>query len=454
MITYSIIQKSQLEGAHRMDAEYFQPEYFIDFTKGEWLLIGDVLSLCQYGISQAMNDEKKGYPIFKMDDINNAFLFDDTVRFADIPKAIFDQFEMKKDDLFFNRVNSEEFVGRTGIYKFENLKSVFASYLIRMQTKIAYVLPDYLNIFLNSAYGIKQIRKFARRAVNQANVNAEELKQIKIAILPQSEQEKIAILSNKSWTAFQKSKSLYAQAKNLLLEELGLNDFVADRDLYSIINFSDIQSAHRMDAEYFQRKYKRLFDKIGKKIVVKKLVEVASVKRGSLIDPRFYDDIAGTPYIRGGDFSSGKLDKNKLVYVNSRFEPKNETRVKIGDLIFALIGSVGTSALVGEGFNDSFISNNVGKIVIKNNKELLPEYFAVVLQSIVGKFQFEKEASQTAQPKISDSQVKSFYIPILPQPIQQKIAGLVRQSHESRKKAKELLEEAKHKVEELIENQV
>ena len=35
--------------------------------------------------------------------------------------------------------------------------------------------------------------------------------------------------------------------------------------------------------------------------------------------------------------------------------------------------------------------------------------------------------------------------------IQQKIAELVRESHAARKKAKELLEEAKRKVEELIE---
>lgn len=27
MITFSIIQKSQLEGAYRLDAEYYQPEY-------------------------------------------------------------------------------------------------------------------------------------------------------------------------------------------------------------------------------------------------------------------------------------------------------------------------------------------------------------------------------------------------------------------------------------------
>lgn len=35
MTTYSIVQKSQLEGAHRIDAEYFQPEY----TKLEQALI-------------------------------------------------------------------------------------------------------------------------------------------------------------------------------------------------------------------------------------------------------------------------------------------------------------------------------------------------------------------------------------------------------------------------------
>src|SRR3989338_10395780 len=169
-----------------------------------------------------MNDEGNGYPMFKMDNIDDAFLIDDDVRFADIPKSIFDQFEIKKDDVFFNRVNSEEFVGRTGIYKLGNLKSVFASYLIRARVKPnGEILADYLNIFLNSLYGLRQIRKYTRRAVNQANVNAEELKQIKIAVLPKTEQEKIAELSNKSSQEFQNSKSLYFQAENLLLEELG-----------------------------------------------------------------------------------------------------------------------------------------------------------------------------------------------------------------------------------------
>ncbi|MCL4353216.1 hypothetical protein M1615_01935, partial [Patescibacteria group bacterium] len=73
-MTFSIIKKSQLEGANRLDAEYYQPEYFIDFNRGDWRPIGEFLDVCQYGISQAMNENNIGYPIFRMDDIKNAFL--------------------------------------------------------------------------------------------------------------------------------------------------------------------------------------------------------------------------------------------------------------------------------------------------------------------------------------------------------------------------------------------
>src|SRR3989344_4003844 len=190
-MNFSIIQKFQLEGAKRIDAEYYQPEYYIDFSKGNWQPIGEVIEMCQYGISQSMNENEIGYSIFRMNDINNAFLIDNDVKYVSLAPALFPLYKLERNDVLFNRVNAENFVGRTGIFK---LKSdfVFASYLIRIRTKKnSEIYPDYLNIFLNSSFGIKQIKKFMRRAVNQANVNAEELKKIKIAILPKKVQEEI-----------------------------------------------------------------------------------------------------------------------------------------------------------------------------------------------------------------------------------------------------------------------
>jgi len=45
-------------------------------------------------------------------------------------------------------------------------------------------------------------------------------------------------------------------------------------------------------------------------------------------------------------------------------------------------------------------------------------------------------------------------IPLLPKPTQARIANLVLKSHEAHKKSKELLEEAKQKVEKMISGKV
>lgn len=177
MAQIAVININDLGMAMRFDAQFYQPRYLIDTSKGKWLKIRDVLKKCEYGLSLAMNDEKNGVPMFKMDDISHTFLVSDNVRYAEVSENEHKRFKCKVNDVFFNRVNSEEFVGRTGIFKNPDLDAVFASYLIRLQPKQELALPQFLNIFLNSKYGQIQIDRYKRRAVNQANVNAQELQE-------------------------------------------------------------------------------------------------------------------------------------------------------------------------------------------------------------------------------------------------------------------------------------
>lgn len=453
MITYSIIKKSQLECAYRLDAEYYQPEYFIDYSKGEWKPISSFLEICQYGISQAMNEEAIGYPIFRMDDIKNAFLMDDEIKYVDIPKNIFNQFKLEKNDVLFNRVNSEDFVGRTGIFKLDG-DFVFASYLIRLRVKMDNsIFADYLNIFLNSSFGIKQIRKFRRRAVNQANVNAEELKQIRIPVLPQKFQKEIEQISNNSWKNYELSKSLYSKAEDLLLEELGLEDFKPEEDLSYAINLSTVKSAHRADAEYFQPKYEKLIEKIKKQnIEMKNLGEITN----------FLNHAQQPPYIEGGDvpiitqkhlgqsfINLGALNDLGTKYTSNDWINKYSVyKLKQADVLYYSVGAyIGKTNIFLEDLNAtaaSFIT------IIRAKEELDPTYLMVVFNSVVGKLQSDKWQSATAQQYIYPKDIKNFKIPILSKPIQQKIADLVLQSHQARRKAKELLEKTKQKVEKMI----
>ena len=128
---------------------------------------------------------------------------------------------------------------------------------------------------------------------------------------------------------------------------------------------------------------------------------------------------------------------------------KKDYQPKLGEILLTKDASPGVAYVVKESI-EGIVSGGVLRVKIKEDIE--PEYLALVINSIVGQLQVERDAGGSIIMHWKPDQVKEMQIPILSKPIQQKIAELVRKSHEARKKAKELLEEAKHKVEELIEN--
>ncbi|MBI2426816.1 MAG: restriction endonuclease subunit S [Candidatus Kerfeldbacteria bacterium] len=447
-MNYSVIQKSQLEGAHRLDAEYYQLEYFIDFSKGRWLPIRECLETCQYGLSLAMNDQEKGVPMFKMDDIDYTFLFDDTVRFAEASKKEAEEFLLHKDDVLFNRVNSIDFVGRTGIYKLNN-QSVFASYLIRLQPKKDAILPDYLNMFLNSSFGRRQINKYARRAVNQANVNAQELQDMKIAVLPMAAQKEIASLSNEAWNCFENAKLHYKEAEQVLLQELGVDDKIEDGEISTVVNFFDIQNAHRIDAEFFQPKYENIVQK-SKKYHSVKLGDLVTVTKGIEPGSDAYQD-QGKLFVRVSNMSKFGLTDNNQKYVTEKlFEEFKSAQPQKGEILLTKDATPGIAYVVKNSV-DGVISGGIVRLKLKS-KDVDSEYLALCLNSQIGQMQIDRASGGSIIKHWKPSEIKETMIPILPIKTQEKIAGLVRQSFEAREKAKQLLEEAKHKVEEMIEN--
>jgi len=452
MVSSSIIQKSQLEGGLRLDAEFYHPEKLEAMEKLSKFGVSTITENFR-NVKETFNPLRHQLAttparVFDLSDVSS-FLLEEGKEIMEADEVGSTKKIFRQNDVLISRLRpylkEVSFVGFNDVQKLASTE-----FIVLRKKKDSKFPPQALFAFLITDE-VQKILFWSQGGTEHPRFSENLLMDLKLPKISEKIAENITGDVNSAYKNYLISRNLYSQAEGLLLEELGLKNFEVEEDLFYIVNLSEIKSSHRVDAEYFQPKYENLIMQIKKKVEMKQLKAIATTKRGSLIDPRFYSETEGTPYIRGKDFSSGRLEKSGLVYISIDFRPKNETRVNAGDLVFALIGSVGTSALVNEEFHNSFISNNTGKISIKNKKEVLPEYLAAVLNSIVGKLQFEKEASQTAQPKISDSQVRNFYIPILPQFTQQKIADLVQKSHEARSKAKQLLEEAKNKVANLIE---
>jgi len=94
-------------------------------------------------------------------------------------------------------------------------------------------------------------------------------------------------------------------------------------------------------------------------------------------------------------------------------------------------------------------SNHV--TIIRPDHTCNPLYLATYLNSPLGLLQAECWASGSGQREIYSTDIARFVVYLPSMEFQQRIADLVTQSWEARQKAKQLLEEAKHVVENVVE---
>lgn len=282
----------------------------------------------------------------------------------------------------------------------------------------------------------------------QSNFSPAQFKQIKIPIFSAELQKEIEIFLLESYGSLKKSKSIYSQAENLLLEELGLKDFEHEVGLWSMVNLSDVRKFSRLDAEYYQPKYAALISKIkrGDAKLLSGIIENVPAKFDPGKEP---SDTFRYVELSNVDSSIGIIDGFSEVL--GREAPSRAKRaLKIGDVIVSSVeGSLGKVALVGREQNGYLAST--GFFQLRSN-EILPEVLLVLAKSLVFQMQLEKMCAGTILTAVPKKSIQDVFVPVIPKPIQQKIAGLVRESHVARRKSKELLSEAKKKVEEMIEN--
>ena len=96
--------------------------------------IGDVIHSSQYGISIELNENGHGYPIYRMNELHNMLCDIEVNKYADITQDECRRFALRNRDVLFNRTNSFEWVGRTGVYyQNDNIERTFASYQVHEQ---------------------------------------------------------------------------------------------------------------------------------------------------------------------------------------------------------------------------------------------------------------------------------------------------------------------------------
>lgn len=138
--------------------------------------VGSALVASDYGSSTRASDDGAGLPLIRMGNVGyDGSLQLDDLKYVELPAAEVERLRLQHGDILFNRTNSRELVGKTGLWD-ADLDAVPASYFIRLRVDRAQVEPVFLWAYMNSAYMKRTLEATARGAIGQANINTTELR--------------------------------------------------------------------------------------------------------------------------------------------------------------------------------------------------------------------------------------------------------------------------------------
>jgi len=442
MITYSIIPKSRLESAHRLDAEYYQP-YYLEIVKNLDKL--KAIPIKEVAVNpkrkfKPQTDENFQYIEISEVDLSTGEYSKSEILGEDAPDRA--QWVVRKDDVIVSTVRPIR--NAVSLIKEDAEDLVCSSGFAVLEPKK--VDSEYLFVYLKTRPIVKLLDRLTTATMYPA-ITSDDVLNTKIYLGNEKFRQEIKNKVIEAQGELEQSKSLYSQAENLLLEELGLKDFKPKDDLCCVVNLSNIKSIHRIDAEYFQPKYEKLIEKLSLKKPKSLVAFISNYSTGFPFESWKYQE-EGIPLVRINNIRKGYLDMSDVACLTEDdYLSAPKDIAKSGDIVLSMSGTIGMTAIIPDDMPKSSINQRILRFTPKGIDKF---YLTLLLNTIVGKYQLERIGTGGVQTNISYKDIKKILIPELKN-IQQKIADLVRQSHEARKKAKELLEQAKRKVEELIE---
>ena len=389
---------------------------------------------------------KNGIILLKTNDIRNNILQDKQHDYFYIDEKTNNSMkssQLKESDILINIVGATtDVIGRVSFVPKYFPKSNITQAMSFIRVSNSSYNAETLFIFLQSKFGNKQTRRIAR-PTGQYNVNNEELGSYKIPLFSLPFQGKIETMVKNADQKLGNSKMLYTKAENLLISELGLENFNPSNEKVSIKTLKEsFLKTGRLDSEYYQPKYDDYLKKVfsysnGYELLGK----CCNIKDKNFI-PKDDEEYC---YIELANVRSNAQITDCNIWLGKELPTRARRKVNTGDVIVSSIeGSLENCALITEEYNNSLCSTG---FYVVNSEKLNSESLLTVFKSSLMLNLMKKSCSGTILTNIAKEEFAKLPIPLLKQGVQDEIAIYIKQSMEYSKKAKELLEISTKSVE-------
>jgi type I restriction enzyme S subunit len=439
-----------------IDDKFIVPYYKVKILlnklakKYKMLTLGEVSDYCISG-SYIPQYSKEGDIYIRVQNIRNfdVSLNEDDIVFIN-PKAIKipDKIRVKTGDMVLVRTTiSLSNFGNTAIISSHLNNSIISQHVTKLS--VTKLNPYFVACFLNSKLGKDQLVS-AGYGSTRLELTHAQLKKVLVPIVSNQLQNKIGKIVLDAEDKHVKSLRFITTAKNMLLDALGIKiNTLRKYKHYSVVSN---KLEDMLTPKYYYPFFIQVIANIEKKFRTVDLGNIAEISRGIEVGSenyRIYLEKKDTdvPFIRTSDIINNEIDNSPDYYVGEEIYNELNLDIKENDILFTKDGKIGLVALTTKA-DRCIIASGIAKIRIKRND---PYFVFAVLNSFIGKFQAEQRTViSSTLPHLRPERLAEIRIPIISKANQKEISQLVKEAFELKRQKKELIKEAKEKIEEIF----
>ena len=363
----------------------------------KWVRLGNIAKT-QYGYTESATSENVGPKFLRITDIQNGKVEWEKVPYCTISESDFLKYKLHVGNIVVARTGAT--TGKSYIVC-DDVEAVYASYLIGVSINHDFTNDRFVYDYMQSVYYWTQITSFSQ-GIAQPGVNGKKLQELLLPLPPKEHQQKIVDIIE---SLFAKLDIAQEKVEQVLAESENRRSAILHNAFSGKLT------------EKWREENNVSFDSWNEGI----LKNVLDVRDGTHDSPAFQEE--GYPLITSKNLKNEKIILNDIKFISKDDYDKinQRSKVEIGDILFAMIGTIGNPVVVDS--EPNYAIKNVA--LLKSINKINPYFVKYYLLSAYVKNKMIKEAKGSTQKFVSLGYLRSFpiVIPLLKE--QQEIVRLL-----------------------------
>ena len=378
----------------------------------------------------------------------NLFDLNDVVYISEEDNDKLSRSKLEENDVLLTITGAD--FGRIATVRNNHLPANINQHSVRMHFK-ENIDPYFVSTYLNCKYGQNQIYKYSIGATRPA-IDYTSIKKIKVPIPSPEIQKYIGDKVRRAEELREEAKRLKEEAESLISNSINLERLVEKvRDYKSKNNWVDSASiSGRIDGQYYINpitEINKYMKNIDMKLVV--LRDIAEVRKGFSYSN---ESSNGVPYIRISDLDDLLIDYSKVVRIdNKTYQQKRNSQLKYFDLIMAITGAtIGkVSVFYSKKIEKATLSADTAYVRFNNIEDSIA--YLLYFKTVIGQLAITQGITGATNKHLAIEDIKNIVLPQFEDSIKKEVKNKIVQSMDNIYTSKQLIQEAKQDVEDLIE---